>query len=185
MKAPAAGRRSVAREANETTMEPRHHQLQELAAELERETALVEQLRDALVQQRAGVAASSAEAVEASVDAVGRILLTLEEARRRRAALVGALAGDGPPALDRIEAALRAPLPATLEQARARLRRAAREVTMETAINREVLRRALEAGEAFLQELFSSADAPAPVYHAPDAGEPKRTAAGVLLDRKA
>ena len=58
----------------------------DLAQALLYEANVIDELRQALLRQRAGVAADDAEQVEASIHAMGRTLLTLEEARRRRGA---------------------------------------------------------------------------------------------------
>jgi hypothetical protein len=157
--------------------------LEELTRALEHETTVVGELRETLIQQRAGVAGSRIDAVNQSVDDVGRLLLALEEARGRRRVLVAALAGGVELPLDQLEAALGVPLPAALEAARAALRDAARAVAHEVAINRAVLRRAVETGEAFLQALFSTTAAPAAGYPAGERSDPP--AAGVLLNRRA
>lgn len=157
--------------------------LAELTRALDRERALVIELQETLVHQRAGVASSEAEAVNASVDAIGRLLLALGEARTTRTRIVAALTGDAALPIDRLEAALGAPLPPALETARAALRTAAEGVAHEVAINRAVLRRAVEAGESFLQALFSTAvDSPG-VYGTTEHRE--EPAAGILLNRRA
>ena len=145
--------------------------LNELAHVLNAETEVVEELKNALWRQRAGVAASDTEAVNASVDAIGRILLTLDAARHRRLRMVEAIAGDASLPLHRLEA-------------RARLRRAAEAVTQEVTVNRSVLRHAVDAGEAFLQALFSSVIDPAPVYGPPERPE-ECPPSGLLLNRRA
>ena len=153
----------------------------ELTASLDRETEIVEALRAALIRQREAVAGTHADRVNQSVDAIGRILLTLEEARRRRGAMLAALTGDAHIRLERLES-IAGPSPKTLVAARARLRGAAESVAREIAINRGVLRHAVESGEAFLQALFSTTADPAPVYGAQDKEEPP---SGLLLDRRA
>lgn len=159
-------------------------QLEELATALEVEIENVEQLCDALLRQRAAVAADQTEAVNASVDDIGRILLALGEARRRRAGIVTTLTGDGEMALEQVGQVLGLPLPAALEQARLRLRRAAGDVIREAAINRGVLHRAIESGEAFLHQLFSATMDPPPVYGPPEHGSEAGNT-GVLLNRRA
>lgn len=156
--------------------------LSELANGLERETEIVHELKDALIRQREGVATSQTEKVNATVDAIGRILLTLDEGRRRRGTMLVALTGDSDLKLDQLEQALAVALPPSLVDARARLHAAAEDVTREIAINRVVLQRAVEAGETFLQALFSSTSEPAPVY---GAGAPDEAAPGLLLNRRA
>lgn len=80
--------------------------LADLADALLYEANVIEELRQALLRQRAGVAADDTELVESSVHAMGRTLLTLDEARRRRAALTALIAGGDPTPLDRLEALL-------------------------------------------------------------------------------
>ena len=157
------------------------------AAELVRvmaaESAAVSELREALLRQRAGVATGSAEGVAASCDDIGRILLTLGEAHRQRGALLEALTGDASAPLETLEGSYGGELPAALAAARDGLRREAGLTATEATINRAVLRSAVEAGESFLQALFSAAGDPEPVYRTPerrdDAGQ------GFLLDRRA
>lgn len=115
--------------------------LADLAGALMQEQRLIEELRRALLRQRAALATDDPDLVDESVSAIARMRLTLEEARRRRAYLesfVGVL-------------------PAHLLAAREGVRRAAEATARELAINQWVACRAREAGDAFLQELFSSA----------------------------
>jgi hypothetical protein len=108
----------------------------------------------------------------------------LEQARHRRSALVAALSGDPALPLERLETALRRPLPEALERGRAELRRAASDVAREASVNRVVLRRAVEAGEAFLQDLFSVGPFSAHVYGPGE--EPRRAGpTGRVFDRTA
>jgi hypothetical protein len=159
-----------------------HARLAELANALDRETEIVEELRDTLIRQREAVASTEADAVNVTVDAIGRILLTLEAARRGRAAMLESLTGDTAMRLDHLEAAMAMALPSTLAVSRKRLRDAAAAVAREVAINRDVLQRAVESGEAFLQALFSSTGLATPVY---GTGEKDESPAGVLLNRRA
>ena len=155
--------------------------LAELEAALTRETEIVEELREALIRQREGVASTSADQVNASVDAIGRILLTLDEARRRRGGMIGALTGDPTARLDSLDARLGFALPESCDRSRVALRRAAERVAQEVSINRGVLRHAVEAGEAFLQALFSTTAGPA-VY---EQHERPEKPPGMLLNRRA
>ena len=157
--------------------------LGELGAVMQQELRLLEELRQALRRQRDGVAAGDAPAIEDSVAAVGRTLLTLDASRRRRGSLVALLAGaDG--SLEQVERAIGMPLPASMLESRAALRRAAESVQREVRTNQTVLRRCLEAGDAFLQELFATASDRTPTY---DAGAATAEGPGrpVLLDRTA
>ena len=157
--------------------------LAELAALLDREAVAAEQLVAVLLEQRGAVAANQPEAVNATVDAIGRILLALTEARERRAALNLEIAGEREVPLDRLVERLGVPLSREFVEARVRLRRAAEDVTREATINRAVLGRTLQAGQAWLQALFSTAFDPTPGYRADDRSEPGTP--GVLFDRSA
>lgn len=138
--------------------------LGDLAEALVHEARVIEELRQALLRQRAGVAADDAEMVESSIGAMGRTLLTLGEAKRRRAALISLITGGEATPLDGLESMHGGFLPRDVEQARVMLKRAALLTAQEVAINQHILRRALAAGDAFLQELFSMAGDPAPEY---------------------
>jgi hypothetical protein len=157
--------------------------LSDLTGALDREAAAAEELVRALLTQRGAVAANRPEEVNATVDAIGRILLTLSEARERRAALTAEIAGDRLAPIDRLVETLGVPLTNEFVEARVRLRRAAEDVSREATINRGVLQRTLHAGEAWLQALFSTAIEPTPGYRADE--KPEAKPPGVLLDRKA
>jgi len=133
--------------------------LSDLAGALVQEQRLIEELRQALLRQRAGVATGDPERIGGSVYAIARTLLTLEEAHRRRASLTAAVIGRPGVALSDLESFVGV-LPAQLLAAREAVRRAAEATTHDLAINQRVLRRALEAGDAFLQQLFSTHDLP-------------------------
>jgi hypothetical protein len=157
--------------------------LDDLTAALQRELRLIEDLRQALLRQRAGVAADDAEAIDTSVQVVGRTLLTLDSARRRRMEIVASLLGTEDAPLTQLERRLGGELPASLMAARAAVERAAA-AAQEVAINQQVLRRALEAGDAFLQQLFASTADPMPAY-APGPRAPEPRPSGLLLNRRA
>lgn len=155
----------------------------DLAGALLREAQAVNELRDALSRQRQGVATDSVPAVNASCDDIGRILVALDAARRARAGLLGPLAPEGGTPWEALERLFGGRLPEPLAEARRALRAAAESAAREAAINRVVLRRTIESGEAFLQALFSNVAEPEPTYRAgerADEGGP-----GFLLDRKA
>ena len=156
----------------------------DLAQALLYEANVIEELRQALLRQRAGVAADDAEQVETSIHAMGRTLLTLEEARRRRGALTALISGSDPTPLEKLEGMFGGILPPELENARSKVKRAALATAQDVAINQHILRRALEAGDAFLQRLFSMTGDPAPSYqrHDAPADAPR---AGLILNRTA
>ncbi len=158
----------------------------DLAQALLYEANVIEELRQALLRQRAGVAADDAEQVESSIHAMGRTLLTLEEARRRRGALTALISGSDPTPIEKLEVMFGGVLPPELENARSKVKRAALATAQEVAINQHILRRALEAGDAFLQRLFSMAADPAPSYQRKDsAPEAASARSGLILNRMA
>lgn len=155
----------------------------DLARALDREAAAVGELGAALDRQRHGVATDSTAAVNASCDDIGRILVALDAARRARAALLAPLVREGEAPFEALERLFGGTLPEPVARARRSLRAAAETAAREAAINRVVLQRTLQSGEAFLQALFSNVAEPEPTYRAgerPDEGGP-----GFLLDRKA
>jgi hypothetical protein len=127
--------------------------LSDLACALVQEQRLIEELRQALLRQRAGVTSGDPEVIDRSVYAIARTLLTLDEARRRRASLTAAVSGRPGLALSELESFVGV-LPAALLDAREAIRRAAEATAHDLAINQRVLRGALDAGDAFLQQLF-------------------------------
>ena len=153
----------------------------ELAGVLDREANILLELRDALERQCGHVAANDVAAVNASVDDIGRLLLALEETRRHRRATMARLTGGAGSAL---ATALDARGAGDIATRRSRLRHAALEAARAAAVNRAVLRRALEAGDSFLQALFSSAADPCPAY-GPGERRDRSGASGLLLNRRA
>jgi hypothetical protein len=131
--------------------------LTDLAGALIQEQRLIEELRQALLRQRAGMASGDPVLIDESVYAIARSLLTLEEARRRRrASLTAAVMGRPGVALSDLESFVGV-LPAPLLVAREAVRRAAEATAHDLAINQRVVCQALEADDAFIQQLFSSA----------------------------
>lgn len=154
----------------------RNRRVEELASALERETEVVKALREALVAQRDAVSLNDAAAVDQTSDSITRILLTLEEARIYRTGILDSL--DPLPGPDE-----GLPAQPRLADARVRLREAAEAVTHESRINREVLRRAVERGEALLQSIFSSTAPPSLVYGPGERVEEKAGARSVIVNR--
>ena len=156
-----------------------------LSQAMKDEASVMWQLRDAMVRQRASVAADDTEEIDASVQEVGRTLFTLAEARKRTASVMSYLTGEEEPPLAQLELHLGTPLPLGLETARAEVRLAAQSVAHEAAINRNVLQGAREAADTFLQELFSASSNLDAVYHPGDRGDDGTGGAGLLFNRTA
>ncbi len=159
--------------------------LADLADALLYEANVIEELRQALLRQRAGVAADDAEMIESSIHAMGRTLLTLDEAKRRRAALTALIAGGNPTPLERLEQLLGGILPREVEEARAMVKRSALLAAQDLAINQHILRRAMDAGDLFLQRLFSMAGDPAAGYQRGDRPNEPGPQSGLILNRTA
>ena len=158
--------------------------LDRLTTALEHEIVAIRELGEALVQQRSAVAASDIAAVNASVDDVGRLLLAVDESRHHRTTVVAELGGTPGASLDEFEPSPGTPGAGAYAAARATLRRVAEKAAHEAAVNRTVLRSAVEAGNAFLQALFSSAEDPAPVYRGAESRAHSRSS-GFILNRRA
>ncbi len=159
--------------------------IESLRAALEAEAALVVTLREALIAQRAAIAASSAPDVHATIADIGRLVQALTDARRARGQVLHALCGDAALPLDAVEDALGLVFPAHVQDARRALRREAQAVAQEVAINHRVLRGAVEAGERFLQDLFSTLGDSTPTYTAGDSRDDPARRSSVLLNKVA
>ncbi len=161
-----------------------NRELMALAAVLDEEAALAEALLAALVRMRGAVAGSDAGPLEREVDALGSILHTLHEARRRRGDVLATLVGHESMPLDGVARALELPEPPALTAARRRLRRVGRGVVREASINRAVLRRAMDQGDRYLQALFAAASTPT-YGPAERAAADRGLTAGALINRRA
>jgi hypothetical protein len=122
---------------------------------MERESAGARELQQQLEMLRAAVASGDRDRLEAATLAVGRTALALDEVRRLRQALVRQLAGLQDLPLADLDPSIPADCSEDFRQARARLRAAAEAAAREASIAQRILRRAIAAGDAFLQQLFS------------------------------
>jgi hypothetical protein len=128
-----------------------------LTAALRDEARIITDLDAVLLRQRAAIAARDYQAVEASVQAMSRIVFVLDAAGRRRAALAASLAHGGPVSLADLEARLGGTLDPSLRTVRAEVRAAAATVATNIRINTAVMSRAIDAGDDYLRQLFSEA----------------------------
>lgn len=149
------------------------------------EARLAEEMRDLLVRQRTAVAGNDHEALDDSVLAINRTLLTMDEARVLREELLRALSGADDGEIPPLERILGDPAPHQAAAARQRLKTAAHGVAREAAINHRILGRAAEAGDAFLQQLFAAIQTAPEVGYGPSAGADGKSSEALLLDRKA
>lgn len=156
----------------------------QLVRALQDEVVILEELRAVLARQRQGVAANDHQIIEASIREMGRALFTLEEARRGRQTLVALLGGEDAGSLTDLESWFAGRIPQELLDARDVVRSTAAAAARDLAVNQHVLDRALQAGDAFLQRLFTNAGEPEAGYaKRPERDEPRRQA--VLVNRTA
>ncbi len=154
---------------------------EDLVAALHLEARLLTELRKSLAQQRAGVADSDADLLDASTRAVSRTVLTLEEARRRRARLSQLIAAGEADA----DEAPHDPIdPPGFATARVELRQIAADTIRELSLNQLILKRAIRAGDACLQEMFGAGE-PSAGYAANSRQTVSAVAGGVVVNRRA
>lgn len=159
--------------------------LASLTSALHGERRILEQLREALIAQRATVAAGEPVAVCAEADQISRVLLTLQEARRHRADILETLAHDPRLPLARLESVIGRPLPHDLLEARRLLRNVLEGVAFDASVNHAVLHRVLDAGEIYLQQLFAAGSPPATAYARRDARDDARPKSAMFVNRRA
>ncbi len=152
----------------------------QLVRALNAETGILLELRETLVKQREAVAISNQESVENSIHAMGRIILTLEETRRQRRSLLGLVCNGEDVSLNDIEEYVSV-VPEDFIEARAAVREQSVATANDLAINQHVLDRVLQAGDTFLQRLFSSALEASPSYAS--SVEDEGTTAAMLVNR--
>lgn len=137
----------------------------DILASAEGERLLLIELRAALARQRAGVASNDAAEIELASRAVSHAVLTLDQARRRREDLQR-IVGHGTAA--RLETLERHAGPIDgLTELRDSLRTEAEGAINDLALTQVVLQGAMQAGDAYLQALFSSVSQVTPSYHPP------------------
>lgn len=150
------------------------------------ERRLLEELIGIMRRQRGAVAQDDLQAVDDSVFSTHRVLVTLNEARRRRRALYQVLADRDDASIHELEEILGHRMTDAARGARDELRETAQALAHEVAINRQVLRGALSAGDAYVRTLTGQPAADAgPLYGAPSAPEPRPAAGGLLINRRA
>lgn len=161
-------------------IEQQQERITQLVQALTAEVGILAELRETLVKQREAVAQSDQELVENSIHAMGRIILTLEETRRQRRALLGLVCNGESASLNDIEIYL-SQVPESFIEARLAVREQSIATANDLAINQHVLDRVLHAGDTFLQRLFSSALENAPSYAS--SGDDERTTEAMLVNR--
>jgi len=120
------------------------------------ERKLIDELTDIVLRQRAAVALDDLEAVDDSVFATHRLLLTLGEARKGRRsinAMVGCREETG---VKHLEDALGPLMTPRLRKAREELQVSAGRLSREIGINRRILREAIANSDAFVRTVVGA-----------------------------
>lgn len=150
-----------------------------LADALATERRLLDDLIGVLASQRSGVSTDDLEIIDDSVYAAQRVLLTLQQARRRRRALLGLVAGREDVTLGELDAVLGPMATPDVLRARDELVIRARELTRELEKNRAVLDGALRTGDRLIRALTGRPEEPA-VYTDGRTGSPGPLGPGLL-----
>jgi flagellar FlgN protein len=124
-----------------------------LADAMTSETRLIDELIAIMRRQRKAVSIDDLQAVDDSVFATHRVLVTLNEARRRRHALNRMLGEREDLSIDSLDEVLGTRMTDELRSLRDALQQSALSLSQEVSINRQVLRQALAGGDAYIRTL--------------------------------
>jgi hypothetical protein len=147
---------------------------------LKTERRLIDELISVMKRQRSAVSDDDLQAVDDSVFATHRVLVTLSEARRRRRNLNALIGHREDLGIHSLDEALGLQMTDDLRSARDELHTAARSLSREVALNRRILREALACGDAFARTLASVGAAPTYAAQPTQA----RAQSTTLLDRR-
>lgn len=151
----------------------------ELVDAFDAEARQLETLIDVLRRQREGVADDDVGPIQDSVYAIHRVLLTLDEARKRRRTLLEVLSSGDVPGDE--GSGRTSNEPDRVRQSRERLIATAQELEAELSRSRRVLESALQSTDEELRAVLDGLEESA-TYAAQDAAQPGR--AGRLVDRQ-
>jgi hypothetical protein len=146
------------------------------------ERRLLEELIAVMRRQRTAVGDDDLQSVDDSVFATHRVLVTLNEARRRRRTLNTLIGQREDIGIHALEDALGARMTPALREARDQLHDAARALSHEVSLNRRILREALAHGDAYARTLAGAEKSP--VYATQPQPPQVRAQANSLLDRR-
>lgn len=154
-----------------------------LVDSLRTEAKLLGDLAGIMRRQRESVTQDDLDGVDDSVFSTHRVLVTLQEARRRRRTLNHVLGESDDLSVVALEEFFNGDLPPSVADAANALRGSAVALQQEVTVNRRILREAITAGDRNVQMLVGAATAGAPgALGAPPAGSPPATG-GRLIDR--
>ena len=161
--------------------------MEALANAVTSEVRLLEDLIGVMRRQRNAVAADDLQAIDDSVYATHRVLVTLAEARRRRRSLSQLVSGADDFPLRDLEQLLGEDMIDELRLARDGLHAAALTLSQEVETNRQVLREAMAAGSEYVRSLYGGKGAESMALYTAEPPRPERDSSGggVLVDRRA
>ncbi len=133
-----------------------------LADALRSEARLLGDLASIMRRQRASVTHDDLDGVDDSVFATHRVLVTLQEARRRRRTLNHVLGEGDDLSVVALEEFFDGALPPSVADAAEVLRGSAVSLQQEVSVNRRILREAISAGDRHVQMVLAAASAAAP-----------------------
>ena len=151
--------------------------LDALTEALVAEKKLIDELTSVMLRQRVAVGDDDLQAVDDSVFATHRLLLTLGEARKRRRSINRILGYDEELGVKQLADALGAHMTPQLQAARDSLQDAARRLSREIDINRRVLRTALASSESLVRVMRGGPAEPPAAYGSTPNGAYKNPAA--------
>jgi len=146
------------------------------------ERRLLDELIAVMRRQRTAVGRDDLQSVDDSVFATHRVLVTLNEARRRRRTLNTLIGQREDIGIHALEEVLGSRMTPALRDARDELHHAARALSHEVSLNRRILREALAHGDAYARTL-AGAEKP-PTYATQPQPPQVRSQANSLLDRR-
>jgi hypothetical protein len=147
------------------------------------ERRLLDELIGVMRRQRAAVGNDDLQRVDDSVFATHRVLVTLNEARRRRRTLNTLMGQPEDLAIQMLDEVLGPRMTSALKEARDGLHRSARALSREVSLNRRILREALACGDAYARTL-AGAEGPATYATTPTQTQQVRSQTHSLLDRR-
>jgi hypothetical protein len=148
------------------------------------EKRLIEELITVMRRQRDAVGDDDLQKVDDSVFATHRVLVTLNEARRRRRALNTLIGQREDIGIHLLDDALGARMTPALREARDELHSAARTLSREVSINRRILREALAVGDEYARTLAGAEKAPTYAHQSAPKMPQARAQTNSLLDRR-
>ncbi|MGH2898498.1 MAG: flagellar export chaperone FlgN [Solirubrobacteraceae bacterium] len=147
------------------------------------ERRLIDELIAVMRRQRDAVGHDDLQKVDDSVFATHRVLVTLNEARRRRRTLNTLIGQREDIGIHSLDEALGPRMTPALRDARDELHVAARTLSREVALNRRILREALAVGDAYARTLAGAEESPTYAQQ-PTQTQQVRSQANSLLDRR-